>query len=318
MNIHESKAKAMPGTETNPPEPRLVMLMIVTPPDLPIAKYSLRAVMRLLSPEVNLVVFCNGLSADQELLVANWVKTPHATIRSNRSRIDLARLASEVGGFFSLGENRTDFREGLYESCGEVWSRELVGFDSELVGMLDADCEIWSAEILKECLAVFEANSRIFVVSSSHSDEKLIHDSYSDSPALLAARYHTWLCVYRRAALLEMSDFTYREEMSESYVRKFDHSAFLQKELLSKGWQGALLTTATRASYIHYGAFAKNKSLRGKSLAAYRLVRVGRHNGYSHRIKGKILPTAIQIVASACYRALRLARFDRERLVYNF
>lgn len=300
---------------------KLTMLMVITPPDLPIARYSVRAIQNVLSEDVRLHIFCNGLLEEQQDLIGSWIYSDFTTISSNTAEVNQEQLASEVGRFVEgIVPGVADFREGPYESCGEVWSRETLKLQSPLVGLLDADCEVWQGHQIKDAVGMFLANPALAVASSDFSAEQEVFDSYSLTKATLAPRFHTWFCVYRREALEDFGDFSYREELSESRCLKFDHGAFLQKQLFSRGWEGALFTLASRRTYIHYGAFAKNKSLNGRRLSVYRFLRLGKHNGFSHTRWGKWSPwlsEPTRLISSLVYLLFRMSRYDKERLRYN-
>jgi len=296
--------------------------MVVTPPDLPIARYTIRAAQRVLDTDIRMHIYCNGLSDLEELAIMSWLRSEYVTTSTNRDHINRRQMASEIGEYFQLaGTESTDFREGLYESCGEVWSREPLKISSPLVGLLDADCEIWGNRQLRDCISMFNNNSLLAVVSSDFSEEQVVFDSYSETRALLTARYHTWFSIYRRSALEVMCDFTYREEDCAGLVRKFDHGAYLQHFLFLQGWHGGVMREASRQTYLHYGAFAKNKSLNGGRLFLYRFLRIGRHNGYGHvRWIAAMpwLPQTLRGIAAICYGLLGLSAYDKERQRYNF
>ena len=70
--------------------------------------------------------------------------------------------------------------------------------------------------------------------------------------------------------------------------------------------------------YIHYGAFSKNYSLGGQMLKFYRYLRIGIHNGYIHVHKQKLFAAFIRVLSKSFYLILRMSRFDKERLTFNF
>jgi hypothetical protein len=305
----------------SPVDAVLTMFMIVIPRDLPIARYSIRSIERCLDSRIQLAIFCNGLSPEEERDIRSWVALESTVVMTNQSRLDKELFASQIGEHVTSAPGVFEVREGVYETAGEIWSRELVRCSTPLVGLIDPDCELWGLSVLDEAISLFGDDLRLAVVASDLSPERYVFESYSQMEAKLAQTYHTWLCIYRRAALEVCHDFNYREETINEVVTKFDHGAHLQKVLLSSGWRGATLSRATSQTFLHYGAFAKNRSLGGWLLAVYRLVRIGRHNGFGHLrtvTRVPFLVPTLQTLSGVAYRILRFDRFDRERQRYTF
>jgi hypothetical protein len=97
-----------------------------------------------------------------------------------------------------------------------------------------------------------------------------IFETYAQQDAKIAERWHTWFCIYRRAALDRCHDFSYFEERDGTLPIKYDHSARLQKILTERyGYVGASLGKTCSDQFLHYGAFAQNRSLKGVSLNFY-------------------------------------------------
>jgi hypothetical protein len=122
--------------------------MIITPPDFVIAPYSIKAIMPALNEKIKLVIFFNGIDpSSQKAFQAKIPKNAWIEYRSNWTSVDQNRdqLQREIGTFYQVDASNgkeTDFRQGLYESAAQVWSRELLSSgENELVGIIDADFE---------------------------------------------------------------------------------------------------------------------------------------------------------------------------------
>ena len=56
----------------------------------------------------------------------------------------------------------------------------------------------------------------------------------------------------------------------------------------------------------------------GQMLKFYRYLRIGIHNGYIHVHKQKLFAAFIRVLSKSFYLILRMSRFDKERLTFNF
>ena len=91
----------------------------------------------------------------------------------------------------------------------------------------------------------------------------------------------------------------------------------LQKRLKDDHhYKGAHLPAPMHWMYLHYGAFAKNRSLTGWKLGSYRRVRILVYNGYRHRHGIPFLAKVLQFAGRVLNRLFRLNRFDQERRRY--
>lgn len=301
---------------------KTILLMTITPADLPIAKYCLASIIPALSENVHLKLFFNGVRYDlQKNFLDEQNLTENVFIKSNWAHIQAnsTTIKNQVGAFFDPLPDVSDFREGVYESCGEVWSRELVVEKNyDLVGIVDADFEIFSPKLFECFQQYFIEDNKLAFWSVDYSPRRFEYEPYSKTKAWIEERWHTWFCVYRRSALEKECHFYYLEEQTSEGIIKYDHSAKLQQKLiLEHGFRGRSLEK-NRKMFIHYGAFAKNRSLDGPILYLYRLLRIGKYNGYLHSHNSRLLATPLRIFFAVIYKTLRMQRFDKERSRYIF
>mgnify|MGYP000397978997 CR=1 FL=1 len=66
--------------------------------------------------------------------------------------------------------------------------------------------------------------------------------------------------------------------------------------------------------YLHYGAFAKNQTLKGFTLFFYRILRLGKHNGFKHIINLPILNRKLYWICRRIYLKLNYKKYVRERM----
>jgi glucosyl-dolichyl phosphate glucuronosyltransferase len=300
--------------------PACTLLMIVTPPELPISHYTVPALRRLdEGGAVQVVVYANGLTSEEELVLANLARgLPHVRIQSNGERLAGQRSQMRIGEWYETEKGRKELRVGLYESAPEVWEREVPALDSPVVGIMDADFEILSPSCVTDLLAAFAKDPQVAIASTDWDPTRPVFDSYSGQQCILTTRHHTWCCLYSREVLRLSSDFSYFEELRDGQLHKFDHSARLQQTIFSRGFNGYVLPREKRWTYLHYGAFAQNRSLHGWRLALYRILRLGRHSGWLHRHHSRILALPVRAASALLYALLRMRRFDTERSRYRW
>lgn len=247
-----------------PSHTRLVLLMLVTPRDLGIAHFCIRSLSK--AARINGVfvyVYCNGLSVREEEHVRNLTKNLKNVETKSNTAIFLPNDPSvAVGSKYITEAGRTELREGPYENCGEVWERELLLLPSvRYVGIIDADFEILDASFIGELLDAMDSDEKVGFASTDFGETQSVFESYSQQNCVLMARYHTWFCLYRKKCLEMCSDFSYYEEFVDGVLRKYDHSARLQKLLIEEhGFHGltlAQLDSGPTYKYIHMVLFLR-------------------------------------------------------------
>jgi hypothetical protein len=292
-------------------------LMLVTPNDCGIARYAIESFARLSNRDdrISLVVYGNGIDAGQEDELRRYAG-PHRriTVRSNSELMKKIEDSIAVGKLYTDDRGRKHLRFGRFENCDEVWSRELPKLGSVLVGIIDADFEILDASFVGPMLDEFAKDESLAFYASDYTATHRAYEVYSRQHAVMQARYHTWFCLYRRAALEAHGDFTFTEEVRHGETCKYDSGAMMQEILIGKyGYKGKALDPRSGYQFIHYGAFSKNRSLGGPGLAAYRLIRIGRHNGWFHKHRSRFLARVLRAAFILPALALEKCGFDKER-----
>jgi hypothetical protein len=295
--------------------------MIITPPDAGIAKYSLRALKKNLRslPDCSLMIYQNGLSEQQEHEIASITHGTGWLSVSNGDKVSQISK-SNIGKNYTTDQGATALRVGLYENYNEVWSRELVRLDSPLIGMIDSDFEIFDISFIPDMLAGFANDDKLAFFSTEHSQTQEVFETYSQTRALVMERWHTWFCIYRKAALEQNHDFSYKELRDEAsgLPMKYDSAAWLQKLLVEKGWRGREIERSHEWKYIHYGAFSQNRTLSRTKLALYRIFRIMQHNGFRHLHQSEFASKQLRRIGRRAYRGLRLQVYDAQRSRYIF
>lgn len=301
----------------------LILFMIITPPDIGIACYTVKALKKLLkqTDDISIVLYFNGLSISEEEIISNIVDENNKfIIKSNKGKINEIKNNISIGKYYVTDQGKKELRQGLYENASEIWSRELIRLDSPVVGIIDADYEVFDINLIKTMLSKFDNTNNLGFFSIDHSNQKKVYDTYSKQDAILMPRYHTWLCLYRKDALYICHDFTFKEynDIESEMIIKYDHSSWLQEKLNNKGWCGAFIENEEKLNGIHYGAFAKNKELYGYKLFFYRIIRIMRYNGFRYIIRSTIISKIISIIGRILYIIFKMSKCDNKRLKYIY
>lgn len=301
---------------------KLMLLTIVCPPDLFISEYAIKSMIPALSDSINLTVFFNGVSPSDQDLIKMKIDCGYINYVSNYDRInnEINTISDQVGKYYKTETGALEKREGLYENGGAIWSRELIKFKEwDLVGIVDSDFEVFEPDFIPMIVNEFIVNPTLGFYSTDFGEDTQGYDSFSNQQAVFKKRYHTWFCIYRREALEKYPHFGYVEEKRDGLMHKWDHSAKLQEVLAeSYGYVGACLEKRDRWKFIHYGAFAKNRSLNHDKLKKYRIMRIGKHNGFRHILRFRVFSKPVRIIFDKAYSLLGMSKFDKERKKYIY
>jgi hypothetical protein len=251
--------------------PKITFFMIVTDPDLVIADYAVKSYAKIAGLSFRLRVYSNWVSSSlRQRYFPRWRNVPFVEIVKNEWQTD---------------ENKpTDPRlEGPYESCDTIWDRELKKIETTYYATVDADFEILDGKFVPLMLAQLENRPNLVGIATDYSPAIPEHyDSYSNEVICLNERWHTWFCIYKREALQCEVSYAYHEEIIDEPVRRnaWDSGAYFQKALKENyGFDLAVLDPKYQPSFIHYGAFSKNRDINERNVALYRRLQILRKRG---------------------------------------
>jgi hypothetical protein len=245
--------------------------MIVTDPDIIIADYAVKSYAKIKDIPFKLRIYSNWISiALKQRYFPAWKKYDFVEIEENNWQLD---------------ENKPTNRhlEGPFETMGAIFDRELKKIDTPYYATVDADFEILDANFINIMLAHLDANPGIIAMSTEYTHKKEVYDTYSNEVIILNERWHTWFCIYKRESLKCAISHAFHEEIVSSKVRRndWDCSGYFQKDLKDTyGYEIAVLDPIYPSSYIHYGAFSKNRELERKNIGLYRILQIIRTRGF--------------------------------------
>ena len=262
---------------------KITFFMIVTDPDIVIADYAVNSYAKLQGVRFKLRIYSNWVSSSlKKRYFPRWRKFSFVEIVEREWQTD---------------ENKpTDRRlEGPFERCDTIWDRELKKIDTPYYATVDADFEILDAKFVPVMLARLDSDPNLVAMSTDYTPTVTDHyDSYSNEVICLNERWHTWFCIYKRAALQCEVSHAYQEEIRDGAVRRtaWDTTGYFQKALKEDyGFELAVLDPKYQSCFIHYGAFSKNRNINEWNVGLYRRLQILRRRGlfgHDNGLVGKV------------------------------
>ena len=250
---------------------KITFFMIVTDPDVVIADYAVKSYAKIKGIRFVLRIYSNWLSSTiKSRYFPHWRKFPFVEI---------------VDPEWHTDKNKPIDRrlEGPFERCDTIWDRELKRIDTPYHATVDADFEILDGKFVPVMLARLDSDPSLVAMSTDYTPTVADHyDSYSNEVIWLNERWHTWFCIYKRAALQCKVPHAYHEEVREGSVRRiaWDTSGYFQTSLKKDfGFALASLDAKYQSCFIHYGAFSKNRDINEQNVGVYRRLQILRRRG---------------------------------------
>ena len=254
----------------------VTFFMLVTNYDIYIADYSISSYNLLYLekqssnfPDFVLHIYANCISDSNKFYLKKWEQLPFVLIYDNTKETNNVIFKSTDILISPEGIQRP--REGLFESCDEIWTNQLQKISTKYFATVDADFEILNSRFIIKMIEDLENNINIAVFSTDYDQTKVVFDTYLNENMVLSERWHTWFCIYRKSKYtIERSHYFYRFPMQNGMSFVYDSGAYLQNLIKSNNQMAYLDNYKYQTDFIHYGAFAKNKNLDQKSIKLYR------------------------------------------------
>jgi hypothetical protein len=250
---------------------KITFFMIVTDPDLVIADYAVRSYAKIGGLSFRLRVYSNWVSSSlRQHYFPRWRSLPFVEMVENEWQTD---------------ENKpTDpGLDGPFELYDTIWDRELKKIETAYYATVDADFEILDGSFVTLMVAQLESRPNLVAMATDYSPTVREHyDSYSNEVICLNERWHTWFCIYKRAALRCEVSHAYHQEIMDGPVRRnaWDSGAYFQKALRKNyGFELTVLDPKYQGYFIHYGAFSKNRHINERNVGLYRRLQILRKRG---------------------------------------
>jgi hypothetical protein len=257
---------------------KVTFFMIVTDPDAVIADYAVKSYAKITDVSFRLRIYSNWLSA--------FVKDRYFDRWRKFSFVEI------VDPLWHADDKKPSDRrlEGPFERCDTIWDRELKQIETSYHATVDADFEILDARFVPIMLEQLDRDPELVAMSTDYTPTiPNHHDSYSNEVIWLNERWHTWFCIYKRAALQCEVSHAYHEEVRDGPVRRtaWDTSGYFQKMLKENhGFRLAALDPTYQPCFIHYGAFSKNRNINERNVAVYHQLQILRKKGIFGRTSG--------------------------------
>lgn len=248
--------------------PKVNFFMIVTDPDILIADYAVKSYRKLLGLDFVLTVYSNWVSPHLKArYFPEWSKLSFVTI------IDPPRHSEEP-------RPRGRELQGPYERSYAVWERELPRLHGTYLATVDADFEIFEPEFVFHMLDELDDSPSLVAFSTDYQPlDPQFYDSYHNEQVALQERWQTWFCIYRAVALQHLGSLRQVRERGVDETKVWDDFGPFQHRLVGQGYQFRSLDWTYQTSFLHYGAFSKNRDITEKNVCLYRAVCVLSHRG---------------------------------------
>jgi hypothetical protein len=262
----------------------LTLFMLVTDRDCVLADFTIRKYRTLwcLTRSFRLRVYANCLSTEnKKRYFPQWTKLSYLDLTDNEAS---GRVSRRKGEHFTTPEGVVLRYEGNCEHCDEVWTREHRKCRTPFFGTVDADFEILKPDFILAMLDRLSRDDSLVGISTDYSPTvESQFDAYSGRTLTLNERWHTWCCIYKQSVaeyLDEVSSFYFEKPLPSGKVHAFDSYSHFQHLLTHKyGLRLESLESSYQRHFIHYGAFAKNKSIGLLNIHAYRWLSIASKTG---------------------------------------
>jgi hypothetical protein len=186
-------------------------------------------------------------------------------------------------------------------------------------GTVDADFELLNADFVMTMLRRLETDDALAGISTDYSATiPSMFDTYSGETITLHERWHTWCCLYRSTVapyLDEVSSFYYERRLPNGRRHAFDSYSHFQHLLTTKyGFRFVALDPSFQRQFIHYGSFAKNKSITPAYILLYRWLSISAKTGLIKMSFGNLAVRCL----SRCLFKLLFAAAVKERTTYDY
>lgn len=250
---------------------KITFFMLVTDRDIVVADYAVRSYAKIRHLPFRLRIYSNWISSSlKSRYFPEWRKFDFVDVIDNDWQRD---------------ENRPNDPnlEGPFESCDDLWDRELKKITTPYHATVDADFEILDPRFIDVMLAQLDADLQLIAMSTDYSPTlESVYDTYSGEYIRANERWHTWFCIYRREALECDVSHAYHEEIIPGPVPRntWDSAGYFQKALKEEfGYRLAVIDRSYQPYFIHYGAFAKNRHIDQRNIGIYRRIQIMRKRG---------------------------------------
>lgn len=301
----------------------VTFFMIVTNRDIFVADaciQSFRSLYRKYHKDLpfELLIYANGITTSlKEKFLSKWAYYPFVKCKAYDfdDQFKPGQLISCKDGTASK------LIEGPYKPGAVIWDDELPLIETPYFCTIDADFEIFKPNFLFHMYMELKSNSALGGISSDFTPTQPYFDSYSNSQIIFHERWNTWCCMYRKEVNTCKASHFGRKVQHSDGEHSYDDAAYfqecVQKEL---GLKFTSLDDKWQKDFIHYGAFSKNRDLKGYiPTLIYRILARMKKNGINGRFQGPyLLPNILFKKAAAVIFSFLFGKSVKKRLVWDF
>ncbi len=266
----------------------ITFFMIVTNYDVLMADYAIKSYYHIYdrrdSPwsgdNFTLLVYANCLNkTNREHYFPSWRQIPFVQLYDNTEKARTMHL--KAGDVITSPEGIKRERDSSCENYDELWTTELRKIDTPYYATVDADFEILDPGFYVKMMDELNWDEGMVGYSCQYDPDRIVHDTYSGETILLAERWHTCFCIYKKIThQCSVSHFYYQFILPNGRRYCYDSAGNFQHHLIrTHGWTLKALGDAYADQFIHYGAFSKNRSLTPQNIGVYRRLAIAAQTG---------------------------------------
>lgn len=289
---------------------------------------------------MTLVIFLNCLNYSK---YENWVKKweKYNFVRLEKSELNKEDYVLTAGQYITKSGRRSELP--MYRHP-EILDLGYTNCKSDYFVSVDDDFEILNPEFILKMLEQLDKNQNLAIISTDKTVSRKYFDSYSNGEIVIKERNDTWFCIYKMTEKVNFSHinsdhyidinnkkifFDFEHGIWDDYIsycNRFktlryvsDTSSDLQLKIREQN--NAPITAITdfgkhyENMYIHYAAFAKNKSINTPLKVAFY-----RHLVLHRKIGIRFIPYRLNIILKKVYNRLLKIFFTKsiiERTKHN-
>jgi hypothetical protein len=304
-------------------EPVVTFFMIVTNRDIFIADASIARFKTVYNkyretlPFI-LSIYANGLTEkNYEKFSRKWERFPYVQIKKYVTE------SKYVPGTVIENFNKTATKliEGPYKPGAVIWDEELPHISTPYFCTIDADFEILRPEFIRIMIDTLENDKGLAGIATDYTPTQPYFDTYVNNTIIFHQRWNTWCCMYRKevnnckeshfARKIIYCDGEHSHDDTGYFQERVQKELGLRFDVLDKRWQ---------KDFIHYGAFSKNRDVRGYlPTLQYRILAQLRKKGISG--SGGVIWKYPDLLVKKCAAVIFSYMYNKsvsKRLQYDF
>ena len=251
--------------------------MIVSGREEPIiADYAIKSFSKLTKLNFKLIVYSNYIDEiSKNKYFQNWKSIEYVELIENNHQ--------EIKEF-SFNDS-VEFQQGKFDLPGKIWDEQLPKIKTDVLGIVDADFEILSPDIVYKSIEIIKSDQNILGISHGFSpshltNSKLLPEDIASKYVFMQSHWSNYFIIYNKNNIDFNFSFAHRwEKKPNDIVFFWDTHSFIQNSLIPMGYKMLCIEEKYYFDGIHYWGFSRNTKINEKNVKIYRLLRIFAYRG---------------------------------------